>query len=330
MSLSEPTSSPASPGTAAIPVIDLGPTRADKAGRLRVAAEIREACASVGFFYIANHGVPQELTGKHLEIARAFFDQPLEAKMAIDGTKSGAMRGYEPMAAQTLDVGTAPDLKEGYQMGIEVTEDHRWFSAGMGKTAINLWPDHPDGFRAHFETYSDTMIALANDVMRLISLSLDLPEDYFDVGMQTPMLETRILHYPPKPSDAPADQLGAGAHTDWGMLTILLQDDVGGLEVASPDGDWIDAPPVPGTFIVNMGDMIPILTNDLYRSNAHRVRSNTSGRNRYSAPTFIDPDYETRIACVPSCMPKSGAPNYPETTIGDHVQAMFDKTYGNG
>lgn len=321
----------AAPALNSVPVIDLGPALSggspDRAGAAR---EINRACRELGFFYISNHGVPSDLVDRHLEIARAFFALPIDEKMQIDGTRSGAMRGYEPMAAQTLDVGTAPDLKEGYQMGIEVTEDHRWYSAGMNKTAINLWPVRPEGFRDHFENYSAEMIRLARDLMQLISLSLDLDEEHFDGPMETPMLETRILHYPPKPSDALAAQLGAGAHTDWGMLTILLQDDVGGLEVAGADGAWIAAPPIPDTFVVNMGDMIPILTNDIYRSNAHRVRSNESGRDRYSAPTFVDPDYETSIACVPSCTPAAGAPKYPETTIGDHVQAMFDKTYGKG
>ncbi|MEM6381386.1 MAG: 2-oxoglutarate and iron-dependent oxygenase domain-containing protein [Pseudomonadota bacterium] len=318
-------------GTASVPVIDLQPALAGAAAeRKQVAREIADACKTLGFFYIAGHAVPDDLIGRHFEIAEQFFALPIDEKMRIDGTKSGAMRGYEPVAAQTLDVGTAPDLKEGYQMGMEVTEDHRWFKAGMGKTAINLWPERPEGFRDHFEAYSEQMIGLARELMQLISLSLDLPEDYFDKPMETPMLETRILHYPPKPAGAPKGQLGAGAHTDWGMLTLLLQNDVGGLEVAGPDGGWIPAPPVPGTFVVNMGDMVPIMTNGLYKSNSHRVQSNTSGRDRYSAPTFVDPDYETRIACVPSCMPASGEPLYPATNIGDHVQAMFDKTYGKG
>ncbi|MEM1287688.1 MAG: 2-oxoglutarate and iron-dependent oxygenase domain-containing protein [Pseudomonadota bacterium] len=313
----------------AVPVIDLEPAlKGGAEERKRVAQEIHDACKTLGFFYAANHAVPDALIAQHFEIAERFFGLPIDEKMSIDGTKSGAMRGYEPVAAQTLDVGTVPDLKEGYQMGMEVTEDHRWYKAGMGKTAINLWPERPEGFREHFETYSAEMIGLARQLMQLISLSLDLPEDYFDTPMETPMLETRILHYPPKPADAPKGQLGAGAHTDWGMLTLLLQDDVGGLEVAGPDGSWIPAPPIPGTFVVNMGDMVPIMTNDLYKSNSHRVQSNVSGRDRYSAPSFVDPDYETRIECVPTCMPESGEPFYPPTTIGDHVQAMFDKTYG--
>ena len=312
-----------------VPVIDLQPAlKGGAEDRQRVARQISDACRELGFFYIANQGVPHELIARHFDIAKQFFDLPIEEKLKVDGTKSGAMRGYEPVAAQTLDVGTAPDLKEGYQMGMEVTEDHRWYKAGMGKTAINLWPEYPEGFREHFESYSAQMIDLARELMRLLSLSLDLSEDYFDNPMQTPMLETRILHYPPKPADAPATQLGAGAHTDWGMLTLLLQDDVGGLEVAGPDGGWIPAPPIPGTFVVNMGDMVPIMTNGLYKSNSHRVKSNTSGRDRYSAPTFVDPDYETRIECVPSCLPANGEPLHPPTTIGDHVQAMFEKTYG--
>ncbi|MBY6144811.1 hypothetical protein KUW09_12205 [Mameliella alba] len=312
-----------------IPVIDLADSFSDDLDKRKaVAHEIHKACRDTGFFYIKNHGIAAELTDKHLDVARQFFELPLQEKMKSDGTNAESMRGYEPMGLQVLDEGTPQDLKEGFQMGIEVTEDHRWYKAGMGKTAINIWPDQPEGFREHFENYSAGMIELARHLMRMIALSLELDEDYFDTDMMTPMLETRILHYPPHPANADPNQLGAGAHTDWGVLTILLQDDVGGLEVRNADGVWISAPPIDGTFVVNLGDMIPILTNGIYHSNMHRVLNNSSGRDRYSAPTFVDPDFETRIKCVPTCLPDSGAPKYPETTIGQHVQAMFEKTYG--
>lgn len=312
-----------------IPIIDLTDSFSDTLeDRRRTAWEIHKACRDTGFFIIKNHGVPAALQARHLDLARQFFEQPLDEKLKVDGTRSGSMRGYEPMAAQTLDEGSLPDLKEGFQMGIEVDETHRWYKAGMNKTAINRWPAHPPGFRAHFETYSAEMIKLARHLMRQIALSLELDETYFDADMASPMIETRILHYPPHPPHADPNQLGAGAHTDWGMLTILMQDDVGGLEVRNADGIWISAPPVEGAFIVNLGDMIPILTNDLYQSTMHRVLNNSSGRSRFSAPSFVDPDYETRVRCVPTCLPASGVANHPETTIGQHVQAMFAKTYG--
>jgi isopenicillin N synthase-like dioxygenase len=122
--------------------------------------------------------------------------------------------------------------------------------------------------------------------------------------------------------------LGAGAHTDWGLLTILLQDENGGLEVKNADDDWISATPIPGTFIINLGKMVPVLTNGLYKATKHRVLNNTSGKIRYSAPTFCDPEYFHKVKCAETCLPESREPDYPEMTAGWHLRSMFEKTFG--
>jgi len=138
----------------------------------------------------------------------------------------------------------------------------------------------------------------------------------------------RLLHYPPHPADAAFNQLGAGAHTDWGSITMLLQDDCGGLEVQHVSGEWIRATPIPGTLIVNLGDMVRRWTNDIYYSTMHRALNNVSGVDRYSVASFFNPNYLYRVECVPTCRPEVGEPLYPPCTVGEHIKEMFEKTYG--
>jgi isopenicillin N synthase-like dioxygenase len=139
--------------------------------------------------------------------------------------------------------------------------------------------------------------------------------NYFSAALTDPLTYSQLLYYPSLPAQACGNRLGAGAHVDWGLLTILLQDEVGGLEVRGPDASWHAATPVPGTFVIILGEMILRLTNGLYRSAMHRMAKNTSGRSRYSMPTFIDPGYDHRVACVPSCPPAYGDPRYPACTV---------------
>jgi len=167
--------------------------------------------------------------------------------------------------------------------------------------------------------------------MQLLALSLHLPEDFFDHTHQSPMLTLRLLRYPPHPEGADALTFGAGEHTDWGAITLLAQDRHGGLEVKLPDGEWAAATPVDGALVVNLGDMIPRWTNGLYRSNPHRVRNVHSGdAPRHSIPFFYTPDYEAQVVPVPTCVPAGEAPRFEPCTVGEHLQAMYRKTYGMG
>lgn len=172
------------------------------------------------------------------------------------------------------------------------------------------------------------MYRLGRHLLGFLALSLDLSEDYFAEGLVEPQFTSRLLHYAPHPKNAKFNQLGAGAHSDWGLITMLLQDDIGGLEVQNVAGDWIAAPPIPGTFVVNLGELVQVLTNGLYHSNLHRVINNSSERSRYSVPIFFDPDYFYRVKCVPTLWPEAGEPDFPETTVGEHIAYMFRKTYG--
>jgi isopenicillin N synthase-like dioxygenase len=310
-----------------IPVIDLTESfSADIEQRRRVAHEIHKAARHTGFFYIANHGIPQAILDAQLEWTARLFAMPAEKKAAVDISKSKCMRGYERMSLQTLDQGSPPDLKESFMLGRDLRSDHPYVKKGVPNHGPNQWPDLP-GFREQMEVYQARVEALGMHLMRCIALSLDLPESRFDDGFDEPGCTVRLLHYPPHPADAAANQLGAGAHTDWGSVTMLLQDQAGGLEVCNTDGSWIRAKPIAGTFVVNLGDLIRRWTNDIYNSTLHRVL-NQSNLERYSVATFFNPNYFYKVECLPTCLPAQGAPRYAPCTVGEHITEMFRITYG--
>jgi isopenicillin N synthase-like dioxygenase len=176
------------------------------------------------------------------------------------------------------------------------------------------------------EAYFEEMLALGRRLMAGLGLSLDLPEDYFAAFCTDPMGTLRLLHYPPHRVDAPT-QKGAGAHTDFGGVTLLRQDDTGGLQVWDQGSrGWIHADPVEGTYVVNLGDMIARWTNDRYRSTLHRV-VNTSGRERHSVPFFYVGNYDHTVACIPTCLGEGERAKYPPTTVEAHLREMYRRTY---
>ena len=307
-----------------IPVIDFAPALSgDPAARRAVAWEIHKACRETGFFYIVGHGVPEALMQGQLDAARDFFALPLEQKLDLHMNKSPARRGYEPIAAQTLDEGAPPDLKESLMLGREpIDADDLAHGA-----APNPWPENLAGFREQNQAYEAAVTALGRTLAATLALSLELPEDYFADGLERANVTVRLLRYPPQAENAEFNQLGSGAHTDWGMLTILLQDDIGGLEVRNVQGDWIRADPKPGAFIINLGDMIPAVTAGLYTSNFHRVLNNASGRDRYSVATFFNPSQLYEFDVAPSCRAPDHQPQVQ--TFGDHINRMFEKTYAS-
>ncbi|MEX2454427.1 MAG: 2-oxoglutarate and iron-dependent oxygenase domain-containing protein, partial [Rhodospirillaceae bacterium] len=241
----------------ALPVIDISGLRsADTADRLAVGAEIGAACRGLGFMYIAGHGVPADLRAAVFEEAARFFAQPEDRKLAVHMNNSPCNRGYEPMRHQTLEAGTPPDLKEGFYIAEDMDEDHPRVRAGHFNFGANQWPEGMPGFRTTMSRYHGEMLTLGSLLMRGIALSLDLEEDFFADYCSDPLSRLRLLHYPPQPADPHPGEKGCGAHTDFGGITILMQDDNGGLQVMGSDGDWIHAPPLPDTYLVNMGDLI--------------------------------------------------------------------------
>jgi isopenicillin N synthase-like dioxygenase len=310
-----------------IPVIDLAGTfSADIRDRAAAAKKVRAASRELGMFYVTNHGVPTPLVDAHFDLARSFFGLELREKRAIDVSRSNCFRGYEAFGSQTIDAATPGDLKEGFIMGPDLAPDHPHVLARYPNTGTNLWPQRPAGFRRHMEAYVDAMNRLGRRLAGLLALSLELPADYFSVPLSDPLTYSQLLYYPALPAEGRENQLGAGAHVDWGMLTILLQDDVGGLEVYAHETVWQAATPVPDSFVIVLGEMIVRLTDGFYRSAKHRVKKNTSGRGRYAMPTFFDPAYDYRVTCVPTCRPVQGEPYYPPRTVAQHMQEMAHGT----
>ena len=315
---------------AAIPVVDLSEALRPGGSRtLAVARQIHAAATASGFFYVVNHGVPGELVVRQFEAARAFFELPHGAKLAVALGRSAAMRGYESIGEQQLDGDARPDLKESFYCGLEHASDHPYVRKGYQSYGANAWPAGMPQLAAQCGAYIDALRGLAERLMQLLARSLDLPEGQFDSVMRDPMITLRLLRYPPHPADADALTFGAGAHTDWGAITVLAQDDFGGLEVRLPDGGWAAATPLPGSFVVNLGDMIPRWTNGIYHSNPHRVRNVSSGgRPRHSIPFFYSPDYEARVEALPGTVPAGERPLSDPCTAGEHLRQMAERTYG--
>lgn len=317
-----------------IPVIDLdGTFTTDLETHRAIAWEVHKACRETGFFYVANHRIAEPLIARQFDWARRFFDLPLERKMAIHMTKSPTFVGYEPLGVQVTDSqdskvkASPPDLKEAFFIGGEIGPDHPYAGKAIRGYGYNQWPEGLPGLREDVLAYHAAVSDLSMRVVRLIALSLDLPVDYFAPMFDMPNTTLRLLKYPPQPAAVAFNQMGAGAHTDWGGVTLLVQDDVGGLEVRNAAGDWIRAEPIPGTFVVNLGDLIKRWTNGLYSSNLHRVMNNASGRDRYSIPFFFGPRPSAIIEALPGCVSADRPPQFATCTAQDHVNEMFRRAY---
>ena len=313
-----------------IPLIDLTDALTLGASRSAdVAAQLRGAATTSGFFYIANHGVPQALIDRQFALGQALLALPLATREALSIQNSPNNRGFEITGMQTLDADAHPDLKESFQCGKRWPEDHPYVKAGYFGYGGNQWPDALPQAPVQCDEYIDHVMGLAQRLMQLLALSLDLPETYFDHTVETPMMTLRMIRYPAHPKEADERTFGAGAHTDWGALTLLLQDEHGGLEVQMPEGNWEAAVPIPGTFVVNLGDMIPRWTNGLYHSNPHRVRNLApAGATRYSIPFFFDPDYTAMISPVPGSVPHGESPRHATCTAGEHLVEKYTTTFG--
>jgi len=311
-----------------LPLIDVQALRRGNAAeRQAVAARLGRACETHGFFYITGHGIDPALVDAVFGASRAFFDLPEASKTALDKRHSPCNRGYEPLRAQTLEAGAPPDLKESFYIGAEVPADDPRVLAGRFNTGPNQWPAELPDFAPVAQAYYEAAYALGADLVRGMALSLRLPEDFFEAYLQDAAATLRLLHYPTQPAQPAPGEKGCGAHTDFGGLTLLLQDALGGLQVWDRQHqDWIDAPPVPGSFVVNIGDLFARWTNDRYVSTLHRV-INRSGQRRYSVPFFFTGNPLHEVRCIPTCLAPGEAPRYPVTTVEEHQRACYRRTY---
>jgi len=303
-------------------VIDVSPLVGGTGDPSEVAATIDAACRAHGFFYIAGHGVPAELEARLDRAARAFFALPEDDKATIGMDVGGrAWRGWFPFEGE-LTSGRA-DRKEGIYFGAELDASDPRVRAGLPLHGPNLFPAGVPELRAAVLEHLEALTAVAHAVLRGMALGLGLDADWFHTHLTAdPLVLFRIFRYPPELGTA-TPNWGVAEHTDYGLLTILGQDDLGGLEVHAPSG-WIEAPPVPGTFLCNLGDMLERMTGGRYRSTPHRVRNRSDG-DRLSYPFFFDPAWNAEVLPVP--LAGEGPAEARTRWDGEDVFA-FEGTYG--
>jgi isopenicillin N synthase-like dioxygenase len=279
-----------------LPIIDVALLfGADGPSRARVAQEIGRACRDHGFFYATGHGIAPRLLTRLDEASRAFFALPDFEKNDIAMTRGGpAWRGYFPVGGELTS--GKPDQKEGIYFGSELAPDAPRVRRGIPLHGANLFPARPEDMRGAVLDYLGVATLAAHAIVEGIALSLDLEADYFRRHYTgDPTILFRIFHYPA--ISVSSQEWSVGEHTDYGLLTLLAQDDAGGLQVKTRRG-WIDAPPIENTLVCNIGDMLDRLTGGLYRSTPHRAK-NVSGRGRLSFPFFFDPGFDAEIRPLP-------------------------------
>ena len=328
--------------TSQVPIIDVAPLVAGAGDQEAVATAMGRACRENGFFYVIGHGVSEDLNRRLEDLSQVFFAQDVETKLEIRMALAGkAWRGYFPVGDELTS--GRPDIKEGLYFGLELSEEDPRVRAGLPLHGPNLFPAGIPGFAEAILEYMAALTDLGHTLMRGMALSLGLEPGYFrERHMVDPLTLFRIFHYPPvtkkleaeegpETEDGPEaeEQWGVGEHTDYGVLTILKQDDVGGLQVKT-GSRWIDAPPVPNSYVCNIGDMLDRLTRGLYRSTPHRVQ-NVSGRSRFSFPFFFDPGFEARIEAID--LSRAGLLTNAEEDKAerwDHASVHeFEGTYGD-
>lgn len=307
-----------------IPLVDIAPIfGGDSDARCKMDAALIDACERVGFFYVTNHRVPEELQARMMKVTEDFFALPLDAKMDVVMTKSHAYRGYRPFGAIGADKTKKARGQEGFQIQRELSEDDPDVKAGKPLHAPNLWPKDQPELRAVMLDYYAAMEDLSMKLMRAFARGLGLAENYFDERHKKSLSMQRILHYP-RHKATDESEIGIRAHTDSGELTIILQDDVGGLEVLNKEGDWVQARPVDGSFIVNLGRAMEAWTNGRFVATPHRV-INRDGDNRYSMPFFTNPDYDVILAPVPGT--EGYGNDHPPMIAGENTLAQYRKSW---
>jgi isopenicillin N synthase-like dioxygenase len=321
-----------------VPIIDISPYWNGGAAEKRsVAQQINQACRDIGFLLIAGHRVPEDLIQAVDQVSREFFDLPLEEKMRVVRPAPDVTRGYIPMEGESVARSRgeyAPgDLNESLMIGpVEVGDEAYYHSPAAGKHfAPNLWPERPAALHEVYTTYFRVMADLARTLMRLFALALDQPEAFFDDKIDKHISRLRVRNYPAPQEIPKPGQLRAGAHSDYGSLTILkTEDKPGGLQVYNQAREWVDVPIVPGCFIVNLGDLMARWTNDYWVSTLHRVvnppMETADVSRRQSLVFFHNPNYDAVVECIPSCQSATNPSKYPITTSGEHLRSQFVRT----
>ncbi|KAF7422305.1 hypothetical protein PC9H_010461 [Pleurotus ostreatus] len=318
-----------------IPIIDISDARStEPSKRYALAMEIRKACMEVGFFYVKGHGISQSIIDNAVSELHNFFSLPLESKMKLENKKSPNFKGYSPLLSGNNDPNNRGDLQEGFEFGwedLQLSVDEAREVDGV-MAGANAWP-HEDlpsfqSLRLVFRALSHAAVDVGKSLFPLFALALDLSEDFFDDKTKHSAALMRMLHYPPQLSAEGDRVIGIGAHTEY-CFTILLQEpEKMALQVQNTKQQWIDAPPIDGTLVINLGDQFARWTNDVFKSTVHRA-INRSGRERYSIPLFFGTDYHVRLEPISSCVSPDRPSRYEVITAGEYVKSRLAATYGH-
>lgn len=307
-----------------IPVIDISALRDGSAdGAQRVGTAMRAAAEQVGFFYIRHHGIPASLFEAAHAASRAFFARPLEEKnrLPINAHHHGFLR----MGESKMYDDARADLKESFVWGLDLPDDDPAVNPDNPFLGRNQWPSDPADFRDSLYGLFQAELQLAVALMRAFAAGMGLPEDSFIQHVKRPIARGSTIYYPPQSADSGAEQYGVAPHTDFGVLTILWQDAIGGLEVQNRVGEWVTAHPIADTLVVNVGDLLARWTNDGFQSTPHRV-VNRTGRERYSMVLAWDPDFETVIDPAVVCA-DGEIPRYSPIACGRYVLDRFQRAF---
>jgi len=319
-----------SPSNFNVPTVDVAPYVADPSSveALKIVNQVREACMTTGFFQLVGHGIPRELQHDVFKGSAAFFSLPREEKQKLDQSHSigASNRGYEVLGTQGLQEGTLPDLKEGFYVGQEISAEDPRVKDHAFLMGPNLWPPSSmvaeSVFREPMSAYYKKMFDLSLVVLEILARGLPYGPNVFDEFVANDAVASiRLLHYPPQTSKDKS-QLGAGAHTDFGAITLLLQDENPGLHVLNTENnEWVPITPNLDAYVVNIGDMLQMWTKGIYKSSLHRVL-NFSTKDRYSVPFFFDGNIECKLA------PFDGSKvDGKVLTVEDHMKERFTTTY---
>ena len=307
-----------------IPVIDVAALAThDPAAILAVGRRMREASETVGFFYVKNHGVPQDKIDRAFTTSKAFFQAPFDKKNEVKVNE--IHRGFIGIGGAKMVGEKKPDLKESFVWGLELSPNDPDVLSGKSLMGPNQWPSFLPELQRDLYDYFLEALTCGRRLMKGLAASLDRPFDFFENAFAKPLARGGTIYYPPQPRDMGDNQFGVAPHTDYGGLTLLAQDDAGGLQVLSKSGDWLTAHPLPGTLVINVGDLLGRWTNDRFNSNAHRV-VNSTGRERQSIPIFFDPYYDTVID-PRDLLDDPGQAKYPPITCGDYIVERFGQVF---
>ena len=304
---------------ASIPVIDFSPfINGTEVERQAVAAKMRQASSDWGFFYLAGCGMPEASLRQAFADSQALFELSDDAKQAVAWQNAESNRGYVGVRRERLDPSKPGDLKEAFNLAPDSVD-----------SAPNLWPSELPAFRPQMESFLQQCVATADRVLQAFAIALQQPENFFVSAHDHHHHTLRLLHYPALPEgfSAQGGESRAGEHTDYGSITLLFQDDAGGLEVRTRAGEWIAATPIPGTVVVNTGDLMQRWTNHVFCSTPHRVNLTTTERDRHSIAFFCHPNHSADIRCISTCSDTENPPRYAPISAGAHLLERLNATY---